>query len=109
MNKTSIIQELAVNKTIEEIVSNIIKQPVTDDEEDLIQDLYLYLMEKDDKLIEDLYNKNQLVFYITRMVINNIKSTTSPYYYKYRRWTNNKVHNYNEFKEIKEHTDYQRD
>ena len=90
MTKQDIIQELADNNTIHEIVNNIIKSPLTEDELDFIQDLYIELLSKDDKVIEDLYNKNQLKFFITRIVLNNLRSVTSPFYYKYRRWTSKK-------------------
>ncbi len=90
MSKQEIIQELANNNTIHEIVNNITKAPLTEDELDFIQDLYIELLSKDDKVIEDLYNKNQLKFFITRIVLNNLRSVTSPFYYKYRRWTSKK-------------------
>lgn len=90
MSKQEIIQELANNNTIHEIVNNITKAPLSEDELDFIQDLYINLLEKDDKVIEDLYNKNQLKFFITRIVLNNLRSVTSPFYYKYRRWTSKK-------------------
>ena len=90
MTKQEIIQELATNNTIHEIVNNITKAPLEEDELDFIQDLYINLLEKEDKVIEDLYNNKQLKFYITRIVLNNIRSVTSPFYYKYRRWTTKK-------------------
>lgn len=52
---------------------------------DLEQDIYVELLEKDDDVIETLYNKNQLNYYLTRMVINNINSKTSRYFYKYKK------------------------
>lgn len=33
-----------------------------------------------------MYEKNQLKFYITRMVLNNIYSKLSPYYRKYKHF-----------------------
>lgn len=90
MNKHHIIEELSQNKKVEELISNITKAPPTDDEEDLAQDIYLALLEKDDELIEQLHRDNQLIFFITRMLLNNLRSVTSPYYYKYQRYTLNK-------------------
>lgn len=90
MNKHHIIEELSKSKKVEELISNITKAPPTDDEEDLAQDIYLALLEKDDELIEQLYRDNQLIFFITRMLLNNLRSVTSPYYYKYQRYTLNK-------------------
>ena len=88
---TEIISDLSATKKVEELISNITKSPPKEDEEDLAQDIYLALLEKDDKLIEQLYYDNQLIFYITRMLMNNLRSTTSPYYYKYKRHEQNKI------------------
>ena len=90
MSKTEIIQELADNNTLYEIVNNITKAPLTEDELDYIQDLYINLLEKDDKVIEELYENKQLKFYITRIILNNLRSVTSPYFYKYKKWTTKK-------------------
>lgn len=87
MSKQEIIQELADNNTLYEIVNNITKAPLTEDELDYIQDLYINLLEKDDKVIEELYENKQLKFYITRIILNNLRSVTSPYYYKYKKWS----------------------
>lgn len=90
MNKYNIIDEISKNKLVEEIVYNIGSK---DDEDlkDLIQDIYINLLEKEDNLIESLYSTNQLRFYIIKMVINNIHSKNSPYYTKYKKQLINKV------------------
>ena len=90
MSKQEIIQELADNNTLYEIVNNITKAPLTEDELDFIQDLYINLLEKDDKVIEELYENKQLKFFITRIILNNLRSVTSPYYYKYKKWATKK-------------------
>lgn len=89
--KQEIIEGLSTQKKVEELISNITKAPPTDDECDLAQDIYLALLEKDDKLIEELYTSDQLIFFITRMLINNLRSITSPYFYKYKRYENKKI------------------
>jgi hypothetical protein len=88
MNKEQILTNLFNNKAVEEIINNITK---TQTEEDLAQDIYLALCEKDEDLIVKLFENNQLMYFITRMVLNNVRSVTSPYYYKYKRFENNKV------------------
>lgn len=90
MSKYKIIDEISKNKLVEEIVYNIGSK---DDEDlkDLIQDIYINLLEKEDSLIENLYSTNQLKFYIIRMVVNNIHSKNSPYYTKYKKDKINKV------------------
>ena len=90
MDKYEIIDEISKDKVVEEIVYNIGSK---DDEDlkDLIQDIYINLLEKEDSLIETLYNTNQLKYFIIRMVVNNIHSKNSPYYTKYKKDKINKV------------------
>ena len=90
MDKQEIIQEISKQKIVEEIVYNIGSK---DDEDlkDLIQDIYINLLEKEDNLIENLYSTNQLKYFIIRMVVNNIHSKNSTYYAKYKKDKINKV------------------
>ena len=90
MNKQEIIQEISKQKIVEEIVYNIGSKG-DEDLKDLIQDIYINLLEKEDNLIETLYNTNQLKYFIIRMVVNNIHSKNSPYYTKYKKDKINKV------------------
>ena len=90
MNKQEIIQEISKDKIVEEIVYNIGSKG-DEDLKDLIQDIYINLLEKEDNLIETLYNTNQLKYFIIRMVVNNIHSKNSPYYTKYKKDKINKA------------------
>lgn len=90
MDKYNIIDEISKNKIVEEIVYNI-GDKGDEDIKDLAQDIYINLLEKEDSLIETLYNTNQLKFYIIRMVVNNIHSKNSPFYAKYKKDKINKV------------------
>ena len=90
MDKYKIIDEIGKDKIVEEIVYNIGSKG-DEDLKDLIQDIYINLLEKEDSLIETLYSTNQLKFYIVRMVVNNIHSKNSPYYTKYKKDKINKV------------------
>ena len=90
MDKQEIIQEISKQKIVEEIVYNIGSKG-DEDLKDLIQDIYINLLEKEDSLIETLYNTNQLKYFIIRMVVNNIHSKNSPYYTKYKKDKINKV------------------
>ena len=90
MDKYKIIDEISKDKVVEEIAYNIGDRG-DEDLKDLIQDIYINLLEKEDNLIETLYNTNQLKFYIIRMVVNNIHSKNSPYYTKYKKDKINKV------------------
>lgn len=90
MVKYNIIDEISKDKLVEEIVYNIGDRG-DEDLKDLIQDIYINLLEKEDSLIENLYSTNQLKFYIVKMVVNNIHSKNSPYYTKYKKDKTNKV------------------
>lgn len=84
----------AAYQQIVEIVNHIC--PNDPDHEDLIQDVALLIIEKPPELITKLYNKKQLKFYIAKIIKNNIFSSTSRYYYTYKK---NKFINYDEVKE----------
>ena len=90
MDKYKIIDEISKDKLVEEIVYNIGDRG-DEDLKDLIQDIYINLLEKEDDLIETLYSTNQLKFYIIRMVVNNIHSKNSTYYTKYKKDKKDKV------------------
>lgn len=90
MSKYNIIDEISKDKVVEEVVYNIGDRG-DEDLKDLIQDIYINLLEKEDSLIETLYNTNQLKYFIIRMVVNNIHSKNSPYYTKYKKDKINKV------------------
>ena len=71
---------------IKEIIKNI--APADPDNEDLIQDVALVVLEKPPEFISELYDKNQLKYYIARVIMNNLFSASSPYYCKYKKHTN---------------------
>lgn len=103
MTAKIIINQLAKDRVIEDIIANIAKKQPDQTDQDLAQDLYQSLLEKDPEFVETLYSNDELQFFITRMVIRNVQSKTSPYYYTYkisqRRFnpiddeTNNEVEN----------------
>ena len=88
MTKNEIIGRLAKEKVVEQICSNIAKS--SDDLlNDLSQEIYLDLLQKDEDKIINLYESNQIRFFITRIVINNLHSKNSPYWYKIKSFTHN--------------------
>lgn len=88
MTKNEIINIIAKKRLVEDIVRNIAKKE-DDQLNDLVQDIYVSLMEKDEEKIVKLYEDNQLRFFVTRMVINNIRSKNSPFWCNYKKFTNN--------------------
>ena len=85
MTKYEVINIIAKEHLVERIVNKLLsssKNPF-DCSEDLIQDIYVLLLEKDDKLIVNLYEKGELAYYLLRVVRNQLLSKNSPYYTKY--------------------------
>lgn len=84
-NINEIISKLAKEKTVEKIVYKVNRHEDKDDLKDLIQDIYIQLLTKNTAKIIEMYKNKQLNFFITRIVMNNICSNTSPYYTKYKK------------------------
>lgn len=73
---------------VETIVSNIAKS--SDDLlNDLVQEIYLDLLQKDDEKIVKLYQSNQIRYFITRIAINNLHSKNSPFWCKIKSFSHN--------------------
>lgn len=81
MDKKAIVKELAENRVVEGILAgNQIASPYI---KDLAQDIYLQLLEKKEELITGLHERGELLFFIRKIITNNIFSRTSPYYRQY--------------------------
>ena len=85
MTKYEVVDIIAKEHLVDRIVNKLLsssKNPF-DCPEDLIQDIYLLLLQKDDDLIVNLYNKGEIGYYLLRVVRNQLLSKNSSYYYKY--------------------------
>lgn len=85
MTKYEVVDIIAREHLVERIVNKLLsssKNPF-DCPEDLIQDVYLLLLQKNDDLIVNLYNKGELGFYLLKIARNQLLSKNSPYYTKY--------------------------
>ena len=88
MTKNEVVNIIAKERMVETIVSNIAKS--SDDLlNDLVQEIYLDLLQKDDEKIVKLYESNQIRYFVTRIVINNIHSKNSPYWCKIKSFSHN--------------------
>ena len=78
------IVELIVRQHIlDSIIKQVTNNSKDEDLSDLFQDL-LYSLLLDSKL-SGIYERGELNFYLSRIVMNNIASATSPYYRIYKR------------------------
>ena len=87
MTKYEVVDIIAREHLVERIVNKLLsssKNPF-DCPEDLIQDIYLLLLQKNDDLIVNLYNKDEIGFYLLKIARNQLLSKNSPYYQKYIR------------------------
>lgn len=85
MTKYEIIDELSKDSTVEKIIYKLLPASKNrfDCPDDLVQDIYVLLLEKDDNLIIGLYNKGELGYYLLKIAKNQLLSDHSPYFYKY--------------------------
>ena len=85
MTKYEVVDIIAREHLVERIVNKLLsssKNPF-DCPEDLIQEIYLLLLQKDDDLIVNLYNNGEIGFYLLKIARNQLLSVNSKYYYTY--------------------------
>ena len=85
MTKIDVVDIIAREHLVERIVNKLLsssKNPF-DCSEDLIQEIYLLLLQKDDNLIVNLYDKGELAYYLLKIARNQLLSVNSKYYYTY--------------------------
>ena len=85
MTKIDVVDIIAREHLVERIVNKLLsssKNPF-DCPEDLIQEIYLLLLQKDDNLIVNLYDKGELAYYLLKIARNQLLSVNSNYYYTY--------------------------
>lgn len=68
------------------MVENIARQPLSADLKDLSQMVYLALLEYDEARLQDLWEKNQINFFLARIITNQYHSSLSPYYMTIRKF-----------------------
>ena len=82
----TIIETLAREKRVEAMVENIAHQDMTADLKDLCQMVYLVLLEYDEVKILDLWQNDQINFFLARVIINQYRSSNSPFHYLFRKF-----------------------
>ena len=87
MTKNEVVNIIAKERLVEEIVFNVAKTN-SDILNDLSQNIYIDLLMKDDEKIVNLYETNQLRFFIVKMAKNNLFSKNSPFYKTFKKNAN---------------------
>ena len=86
VDKRKIIDTLAKEKRVEAMVENIAHHALTDDLKDLCQMVYLILLEYDEDKIIDLWENDQMNFFLARIIINQYRSSNSPFHTIFRKY-----------------------
>ena len=87
MTKNEVVNIIAKEKMVETAITNIAKTN-SDVLNDLSQEIYLDLLEKDEQKIVKLYETNQIRFFVVRMILNNLFSKNSPFYQTFKKNAN---------------------
>lgn len=85
MTRAEIIETLAKERRVEQLVENIAHHALTTDLKDLSQMVYLILLEYDEQKIIDLWEHQQINFFLARIIINQYRSSNSPFHTIYRK------------------------
>ena len=86
MSKSEIIEEVAKAGMVEQMVQNIAHHTLDADLKDLAQMVYLILLEYDESKLQDLWENEQIGFFLARIIINQYRSSNSPYHTIYRKF-----------------------
>lgn len=78
------LNKIANEKLVEEICKNLGVSPKYMD--DLVQEIYLILLEYNQEKLQSIYDKGQFNFFLTRIIKNQYFSKTSPFFKKYRKY-----------------------
>lgn len=81
MTRSQIIEQLFLSKNFNDCINKMDPDYLR---EDLKQEIILIVCEWDDDKIINLHNRGELEFFVVRVIINQIKSNTSPFAKKYR-------------------------
>ena len=85
-DKETIIETLAKDRKVEALVENIAHHSLTADLKDLCQMVYLILLEYDESKLQDLWENEQINFFIARIILNQYRSSNSPFHAIFRKY-----------------------
>lgn len=88
MNKAEIIEQIAKARMVETMVQNIAHESLSTnaDLSDLCQMVYLILLEYDEDKLQDLWEHNQMRFFLARIIVNQYRSSYSPFHIQFRKF-----------------------
>lgn len=91
-SKQQIIEEIARERVVETMVENIAYQSLSADLKDLSQMVYMILLDYDESKLQDLWENEQMSFFIARIIINQYRSSNSPFHTIFRKFQERSVY-----------------
>ena len=91
-SKAHIIETLAEEKRVEALVENIAHHSLTADLKDLCQMVYMILLEYDEVKLQDLWENDQINFFLARIILNQYRSSNSPFHTIFRKFQERSVY-----------------
>lgn len=85
----TIIESIAKEKTVEMIVDNMAVKDIYRD--DLIQEIYMILLMYNQERLQEIMDKGDMRFFISKLITNNYNSKTSRFYYKFKKYNKEKT------------------
>lgn len=80
----TIIKEIYEENIVKDIITNM--RVKSNDVDDLEQEIYMILLEYNKDRIIELYEKNQLKYFIVGIISRQYNSKTSPFYKKFKKY-----------------------
>ena len=91
-SKANIIETLAQEKRVEALVENIAHHSLTADLKDLCQMVYMILLEYDEGKLQDLWENDQMNFFLVRIILNQYRSSNSPFHTLFRKFQERSIY-----------------
>ena len=88
MDKQQLYDEIIKSKIVEKMVHKVERNASYVD--DVINDIYIILLEMEPDTLIELYNKNEINYYISRIVTNQV-SKNGQLNKKYKKWENKRL------------------
>ena len=85
MTVEEVVELVAKEGWVEECIKTVSGGVWRSEYSDLVQDILIELL--DQEKVVSLFQKDQLRYYVMRIVRNNLQSCTSRFYYRYRRFS----------------------
>lgn len=80
----TIIKEIYEENIVKDIIANM--RVKSNDIDDLEQEIYMILLEYNQDRIIEMYEKNQLRYFIVGIISRQYNSKTSPFYKKFKKY-----------------------